>query len=406
MLMPHPPVEASCSAAPGGFASLPSRLADQWAPLDLPPMLSAAETAPMSSERPRGRACCVALRHRVGSPRRPSPPPAALPCLLTHSPSDERSLGDVACSVVAPQAARARPLLPKLRRAVWCIIAARRLALPVQGCNLHSVEGVSIDLSTPTESDDDGSVELIDMDLCRSFQDDEALITDERRGWIRSMLVRHAASDPCLGYCQGMTLVAGIFAADSKDEDEAYARFKAFMGDVRSLWLPGFPLLQSAMEQFETAAQARGWYKHLQAHGVDTNMYLPQGFLTLFGSWLPLSTLVTCLSILEKGCMTGMVAMAVSVMDLASGRLLSKRSMDDLLYELQALKFRPPEPQALVARLCRAIPRVKATAAGLRPVRRRRRRAPSQEPVADDDSERTLVEWVQWAFTTEVLQVW
>lgn len=444
--MPHPPAQGL--ALSGCFVSLPGRMAGQWAPCAEPaePLLALAAPRRTLDERSLFPKVCCLVAGRAGSPLSMAEQPLpAMPCLLQRtaraapppwegtkaaaasvvaSPprragpgglgvgaaeSPGRSGGSgVAAAVAAAKAAAAQASARRrFRSAVWCVVAAKRLCLAEEVHKVHNVsrsfsqQGLPID-SSQTDEVDAASMELIELDLCRTFNDD-ALITEERRGWIRSMLRRHAASDPGLGYCQGMTLVAGVFAAASGDESEAYARFKSFMSRLRSLWLPGFPLLQAAVEQFEGASQARRWFKHLQTHGVDTTMYLPQALLTLFGSWLPLETLLSCINILESSCMTGMVAMAVAVMDLASARLLSKRSMDELLFELQALKGRPPEPQALVDSLHRAMPRVKATAAGARPKRRRRAATAALEEASSD---RTLLEWVRWVFTTDLLQSW
>lgn len=190
------------------------------------------------------------------------------------------------------------------------------------------------------------TVYLIDMDLRRTMSDEEAVKL--RRGWIRAILLRHVGDDPGLGYCQGMTLVAATFAAASGSPREAYARFRAFTGRLRSLWLPGFPLLRSAMTQFEDVAQAQSWFKHLRAHGVDTSMYLPQALLTFFGMWLPVPTLLECLGLLERSNILGLVAMAVAVLDSAADRLLRLETMDELLFELQRLKDAAPEPGRLM----------------------------------------------------------
>merc|ERR1712046_114762 len=112
------------------------------------------------------------------------------------------------------------------------------------------------------------------MDIPRTSGGDA--LVDARIGILRSMLLRHAAEDPDLGYCQGMNFVAAVFAADSKKQNEAYARFKAFMHELRDLWMPGFPLLEPGTAQFQELSQSRKWYHHLEKHGVEPCMYLPQ----------------------------------------------------------------------------------------------------------------------------------
>jgi len=349
----------------------------------------------------RGRSVARACRPSspVVSPAVPAesapvvaPPPAA--SLDLSSPSS--SIVPSSPSAVAGCAERRREAVRRrFRTAVWAALAAKWLSLPSQAHNIpREFSLTSLDASWKN-SVDAATVQLIDMDLHRTLSDN--VLVRSRQGWIRSMLLRHVATDPELGYCQGMTLVAAIFAAASSNGSEAYSRFEAFTGGVRSLWMPGFPLLKAAMKQFETVAQAQGWYKHLLAHGIDTSMYLPQALLTLFGSWLSLPTLLECLGLLENSGMTGMVAMAVTVLDLAGERLLKQSSMEDLLFELQSLRAcAAPEPHALIAGASRALPRVEAIQAGLRP---RSSKLPTPMPKrarSEHGKDRTMQEWVMW----------
>eukprot|EP00435_Cladocopium_sp_Y103_P065386 s664_g27.t1 len=95
---------------------------------------------------------------------------------------------------------------------------------------------------SPSRHDGDGVnaevLRQLELDLPRTAGTDVAL--HGCIGRVRKMILQHLEDDPELGYCQGMTLVAAVFAAAHNDgEVEAYRRFAAFVQRVRGLWLPG-----------------------------------------------------------------------------------------------------------------------------------------------------------------------
>mmetsp|Transcript_30566 Transcript_30566/g.65869 ORF Transcript_30566/g.65869 Transcript_30566/m.65869 type:complete len:588 (+) Transcript_30566:148-1911(+) len=269
------------------------------------------------------------------------PPPTRVPLVQSNWRGEGREGHRVSAS-------RARL---RFRKVVWCVLGARWIMKLSQLAFGHEANdtcprNLSRLVRETSNWPIDSMVQLIDLDLGRTFTGDAVVL--QRRGWIRTMLLHHVSSDPALGYCQGMTLVAAIFAAASHSESEAYGRFSAFLCQFRSLWLPGFPLLRSAAQHFEQIVESKAWHKHFERHGIDTSMYLPQALLTLFGCWLPLSTILECLELLETRQLAGLVAMAVAVLDLASARLLAHRTLEELMCELQALKNSPPSSRLLL----------------------------------------------------------
>jgi len=179
-------------------------------------------------------------------------------------------------------------------------------------------------------------------------------------GRIRAILLRHVAEDPELGYCQGLNLVATVFAVASESQGQAYSRFRCFVKRVRGLWLPGFPLLELGSTQFTTAAQDRCWYKHLGECNVEVSMFLPQALLTMFTMWLPLKTVVHNLALPEKEGLSAMVAMTIAVLDHVSLRLIEERSMEGVLKALQHIQDDAPRPGVLEFAMRKTLPEVQA----------------------------------------------
>eukprot|EP00930_Biecheleria_cincta_P005980 TRINITY_DN106955_c0_g1_i1.p1 TRINITY_DN106955_c0_g1~~TRINITY_DN106955_c0_g1_i1.p1 ORF type:complete len:592 (-),score=78.72 TRINITY_DN106955_c0_g1_i1:57-1832(-) len=179
----------------------------------------------------------------------------------------------------------------------------------------------------------------VDLDVPSEYSGSQVL--DGRLRRVRSLCIRQAAHDPDLGYCQGMHLVAAVFVAASDSHGEAYWRFHAFLSSVRSLWLPGFPLLEQGVSHFETIAQQRPWYKHMCAHQVQPSMYLPQAWLGLFTAWLELTTLVECMQLLEGNGLLGILCVTLAVLDHLNALLLQQNDQKSIMEVLVNAKDMP-----------------------------------------------------------------
>lgn len=158
----------------------------------------------------------------------------------------------------------------------------------------------------------------------------------------RAMLTKYAREDSELGYCQGMNMVAALFAVAACSEDAAYARFEALTQRLRGLWLPGFPLLQTGIAAFTSLSESRPWFQHLSERGVSPDLYLPQAWMTLFATWLPLPTRILLLQVIETAGLAGLLATAHAILDEQASRLLQHSEGDDLLAELASLQLHPP----------------------------------------------------------------
>jgi hypothetical protein len=192
-------------------------------------------------------------------------------------------------------------------------------------------------------------IQQLDMDLPRTHPQHPHV--QERRALIRDMLIQQAALDHELGYCQGLNFVAASFALASSSESEAHIRFQRFVRQTRDMWLPGFPLLTSGTAHFEKLAKDRSWFRHLKEQGVLTQSYLPQQWMALFATWMPLQTLEGILEFLECQGFAGMLAMSLAILD-HIGPMLESMAQEELLVSfsptgLSAIQSRLPESSDL-----------------------------------------------------------
>jgi len=188
----------------------------------------------------------------------------------------------------------------------------------------------------------------VDLDL-PMMSSQEPLEAKARLSRVRQLLLRHAAQDTELGYCQGMHFAMILFVASSGSLGEAYWRFHAYSLHMRGLWLPGLPMVSKGLQQFTQAARESSWFKHLTAHAVGPEAYLPQAWLGLLAAWLPLSAIVHSLEFLEGHGFPGLLAVTLAVLDCVAEHLLQLTSSEDLIKALSRISEQPLDATQLVA---------------------------------------------------------
>merc|ERR1719387_589516 len=132
-------------------------------------------------------------------------------------------------------------------------------------------------------------LEAIDHDLERTFVD--ISIVTAQKPCIHRILTQYALSHPEIGYTQGMNYVATTMALKHLGQEElARQRFQEAMLQFAGFWSDGFPLLGFAARLYIELARRHLslLWNHLTTYGVEPLSYLPSGWLSLFGKWLPL----------------------------------------------------------------------------------------------------------------------
>lgn len=129
---------------------------------------------------------------------------------------------------------------------------------------------------------DPGVAESIRKDLARTFPNS----TQFNQESLYNVLQAYSLFDIEIGYCQGMSFVAGIFLLVMKDEEDAFWAF-VFVMHVRGwreMYLGGTPKLNLLLENLESLVrnQLPGVYRRFKNNDVDMIMF-SQHFLTLLG---------------------------------------------------------------------------------------------------------------------------
>ncbi|NXH50118.1 TBCD1 protein, partial [Dicaeum eximium] len=106
-----------------------------------------------------------------------------------------------------------------------------------------------------------------------------------------NILKAYSLLDQEVGYCQGLSFVAGVLLLHMSEED-AFKMLKFLMFDMglRKQYRPDMTILQIQMYQLSRLLHDyhRDLYNHLEQHEIGPSLYAAPWFLTMFASQFPL----------------------------------------------------------------------------------------------------------------------
>ncbi|KAJ7326663.1 hypothetical protein JRQ81_016422 [Phrynocephalus forsythii] len=106
-----------------------------------------------------------------------------------------------------------------------------------------------------------------------------------------NILKAYSLLDQEVGYCQGLSFVAGVLLLHMSEE-EAFKMLKFLMFDMglRKQYRPDMTILQIQMYQLSRLLHDyhRDLYNHFEAHEISPSLYAAPWFLTMFASQFPL----------------------------------------------------------------------------------------------------------------------
>lgn len=107
-----------------------------------------------------------------------------------------------------------------------------------------------------------------------------------------NLLKAYSLLDPEVGYCQGLSFVAGILLLHVDSEDEAFElmRHLLFNFGLRKQYLPSMNALHLQLYQITRLLRDYEYdlFNHFDKHDISPSLYAAPWFLTLFASQFPL----------------------------------------------------------------------------------------------------------------------
>lgn len=188
----------------------------------------------------------------------------------------------------------------------------------------------------------------IDSDVNRQFR--EHTMYRQRycikQKMLFNILNAYSVYNPELGYCQGMSGVAGVLLLYMDDEEEAFWALNSLMIDkkfeMHGLFVEGFPKLTRLLEHHDRicAKLLRKLHQHFLKHNVDSILYSLKWFFVIFVERVPFSLSLRIWDIYLMDGESVVVAMAFTILWLHRNELLRCKDMDTIIEYLQVKLYK------------------------------------------------------------------
>lgn len=142
------------------------------------------------------------------------------------------------------------------------------------------------------------SVRQIELDLKRTYPDEQYFNSQEGEESLRRVLVAYCKYDANLGYVQGMNYIVAALLWHCTEVD-AFWTFVGLMEkhELRDTYLPRFPGLSKHCQiiQLLTLEQLPHLHRHFANFDIQCRMYATEWCFSLFGSVVPANEMVSVL---------------------------------------------------------------------------------------------------------------
>jgi len=184
----------------------------------------------------------------------------------------------------------------------------------------------------------------INQDLGRTFPEIPMFKTDEVRKQLYNIMKAYSIYDSEVGYCQGLSFIAGLFLMQNMKEELAFTIFVRLMEsyNLRTLFTPKMPGLMLLIYQFNAIFQTYipALYFHFYRYNLSPMMYASQWFLTLFSYSFNVDLVFRILDmILVEGPISVLLRFALVILKRYEDELLSIEKFDSLMNFLKSDKF-------------------------------------------------------------------
>lgn len=163
-----------------------------------------------------------------------------------------------------------------------------------------------------------------------------------------NLLKAYSLLDPEVGYCQGLSFVAGVLLLHMDEADAFYAlRHLMFRRGLRAHYLPDMAALQVRLYQLSRLLHDRlpELYAHLDTHEVAPTLYAAPWLLTLFASQFPLGVVARVFDVLFVEGADVVFRVALALLSHHCDALLACDSFEQIM---DFLKCRLPDIDAVL----------------------------------------------------------
>jgi len=184
----------------------------------------------------------------------------------------------------------------------------------------------------------------INQDLGRTFPEIPLFKTERVRSQLHNIMKAYSVYDSEVGYCQGLSFIAGLFIMQDIKEELVFTIFVRLMEsyNLRTLFTPKMPGLMLLIYQFNAIFQTYipALYFHFYRYNLSPMMYASQWFLTLFSYSFNVELVFRIVDmILVEGPISVLLRFALVILKRHEDDLLDIEKFDSLMNFLKSDKF-------------------------------------------------------------------
>uniref|UniRef100_A0A3Q4AX99 TBC1 domain family member 4 n=1 Tax=Mola mola TaxID=94237 RepID=A0A3Q4AX99_MOLML len=174
------------------------------------------------------------------------------------------------------------------------------------------------------------------IDLGRTFPTHPYFQTQLGAGQLSlyNLLKAYSLLDPEVGYCQGLSFIAGVLLLHMGEED-AFNMLKFLMYDMglRKQYRPDMIILQIQMYQLSRLLHDyhRDLYSHFEQHEIGPSLYATPWFLTAFASHFPLGFVARVFDMLFLQGSEAIFKVALSLLRSHKPLILQHESLESIV---------------------------------------------------------------------------
>ncbi|KAJ5076140.1 tbc1 domain family member whacked [Anaeramoeba ignava] len=181
--------------------------------------------------------------------------------------------------------------------------------------------------------------EMIVNDVKRTFSTNRFYKEKDGKEKLIRVLTAIAAYDPQIGYCQGMSSIAGLLLF-YMDEKESFLTFLSLLEryHMSGTFRPGFPLILIQMHQWKRSLEKNlpKIHQHFKENEIIPEYYANVWFITLFADLISFDSLLRIWDVFLFEGFPFIFKVGLSYLKIFQKQLLSF-SMNEILHKIQNL---------------------------------------------------------------------
>ncbi|KAF2072092.1 hypothetical protein CYY_006591 [Polysphondylium violaceum] len=182
--------------------------------------------------------------------------------------------------------------------------------------------------------------EQIDLDIPRTFPNNKRFFTKRSKKDLLNVLQSYSYHNSKVGYCQGMSYIAGVLLMFLSVEDSFWALVALLERETMGYYIPGMPQLISDSILFQKILEIENQSLgiHLTKNGMDPLLYVTPWWMCFFTTLPEWGYVMRMWDVVLFEGINSLFRISIVILKYSAGYLFKKKGADGLLPYL----LRPP----------------------------------------------------------------